>query len=283
LTNTSAPANRPRPSPEPPLLIPSRKILVLFLGIIALLAGFYLTLDKLKITLEMQLADRFVQAVDQLGKQNLELRLGGIYGLEHIARRSEKFYGPTMDILVTYVKEHAQWKDTPPSGITQPTPKLAADIQAALTVLGGRKRYYGNGETQRLDLRNLDLRRANLSGAHLEGAILSGTHLEDANLQGIHLEEAILRVAHLEQANLSGALMQKAFLAGTRLDGAILRETHLEEAFVSDARLDGADLLGANFSDAFGLTWEQIKTAKRDNRTRLPDELKPQRPVPVAP
>lgn len=225
----------------------------------------------------MQLADRFVQAVDQLGNENLELRLGGIYGLERIARRSEKFYGPTMDILVTYVREHAPWR-------TAQTPaKPAADLQAALTVLGRRTRTYNNGESQRLDLRNLDLRRANLSGAHLEGAILSGTHLEEANLQGIHLEEAILRVAHLEQANLSGAFMQKAFLAGARLDGAILREAHLEEAFVSDARLDGADLLGANFSDAFGLTWDQIKTAKRDNRTRLPDELKPQRPVPVAP
>jgi hypothetical protein len=231
----------------------------------------------------LQLADRFVQAVDQLGKENLELRLGGIYGLERIARRSEKFYGPTMDILVTYVKEHAQWKDPPSSGTTQPTPKLAADIQAALTVLGRRTRTYNNGESQRLDLRNLNLRRANLSGAHLEGAILSGTHLEDANLQGIHLEEAILRAAHLERANLSGAHMQKAFLAGASLDEAILREAHLEEAFVSDTSLESADLLGANYSNAFGLTWDQIKTSKKDNRTRLPDDLKAQRPVSGAP
>lgn len=231
----------------------------------------------------MQLADRFVQAVDQLGKEDLELRLGGIYGLERIARRSEKFYGPTMDILVTYVREYAPWNRRSLAQADQPLPKLAADLQAALTVLGRRTRTYNNGESQRLDLRNLDLRRANLSGAHLEGAILSGTHLEEANLQGIHLEEAILRAAHLEQANLSGAFMQKAFLAGARLDGAILREAHFEEAFVSDARLDGADLLGANFSDAFGLTWDQIKTAKRDNRTRLPDDLKAQRPVSGAP
>jgi hypothetical protein len=77
--------------------------------------------------------------------------------------------------------------------------------------------------------------------------------------------------------------MQKAFLAGARLDEAILREAHLEEAFISDARLDGADLLGTNFTDAFGLTWDQIKTAKRDNRTHLPDDLKIQRPVSGAP
>jgi hypothetical protein len=231
----------------------------------------------------LQLADRFVQAIDQLDNENLELRLGGIYGLERIARRSEKFYGPAMDVLATYVREHAPWKAPFASQAQQPPPKPAVDLQAALTVLGRRTRTYNNGESQRLDLRNLDLRRTNLSGAHLEGAILSGTHLEEANLQGIHLEEAILRAAHLEQANLSGAFMQKAFLAGARLDGAILREAHLEEAFVSDARLDGADLLGANFSGAFGLTWEQIKTARRDNRTRLPDDLNAQRPVSGSP
>ena len=261
----------------------SRKTLVLFLGIAALLAGFYVTLDKLKITLEMQLADRFVQAVDQLGKENLELRLGGIYGLERIARRSEKFYWPVMDILATYVREHAPWKAPLALQAEQTPPKPAVDLQAALTALGRRMRTYNNGESQRLDLRNLDLRRANLSSAHLEGAILSGTHLEEANLQNIHLEEAILRAAHLQRANLSGAFMQKAFLAGVRLDGAILREAHLEEAFVSGARLDSADLLGTNFSDAFGLTWDQIKTAKRDNRTRLPDDLKAQRPATAPP
>ncbi len=231
----------------------------------------------------MQLADRFVQAVDQMGKENPELRLGGIYGLERIARRSEKFYWPAMDVLAAYVREHAPWKAPFASQAERPPPKPAADLQAALTVLGRRARTYNNGESQRLDLRNLDLRGANLSGAHLEGALLRGTHLEEANLQGVHLEGAILRATHLERANLSGASIQKAFLGGARLDGAILREARLEEAFFGGARLDDADLLGANFSDAFSLTWEQIKTAKRDNRTRLPDELKAQRPVSGAP
>ncbi|MEK6618807.1 MAG: pentapeptide repeat-containing protein, partial [Nitrospirota bacterium] len=158
----------------------TRKTLALFLGTVALLAGFYFTLDKLRTTLKVQLADRFTQAIDQLGKDNLELRLGGIYALERIAQGSEADYWPAMEILTTYVREHAAWKESRPPKEEQPPQKLAADIQAILTVLGRRERTYKNGEDLRLDLRGTDLRRADLSGAHLEGARLYGGHWEGA-------------------------------------------------------------------------------------------------------
>ncbi len=260
----------------------SRKTLLLFLGGALLLAGFYVTLRELRTTLELQIEDRFVLAVDQLGKENLELRLGGIYGLERIAKRSEKYYWPVMDIMAAFVREHARWNEPPSTGSVQTTPKLAADIQAALTVLGRRQRTYNNGEARRLDLRKLDLRRANLSDAHLEGAILSGAHLEDANLAGAHLEEAIFRGAHLERASFAGAHLEKAFLGNARLDGAILTEARLEQAYLNGTRLEGANLLGADLTNVVGLDWEQLKTASRDNRTRFPDYLRTPAPAPPA-
>jgi len=275
------PASQPGPSPEFPLLIPSRKILVLFLGIAALLAAFYLTLDKLKVTLEMQLADRFVQAVDQLGKEDLELRLGGIYALERLARRSEQEYWPIMQILTTFVRERASMENA--RALTAPPNKLAPDVQAALDVIGRRRHAYNDGENQRLDLRGTDLRRANWAGAKLEGAILSNVHLEEANLAGIRLDDAILRGSYLDHANLTEAKMERTFLLNTHLKGTNLRNATLREAFLTGTRFDDADLLGTDLTKAFGLTWEQIKTAKRDNRTRLPDNLKAQRPVPGAP
>ena len=251
---------------------PTRKILILFLGGMALLAGFYFTLDKLRVTLEGQSTDRFAQAIDQLGKDNLELRLGGIYALERIAHSSEKDYWPIMDVLTTYVRERASAKKTP--ALQEQPRRLAADIQAALDVIGRRRHSYKDGENQRLDLRGTDLRRANLAGAKLAGAILSEVHLEEANLAGIHLEDAILRDAHVERANLTEAKMERTFLLNTHLAGTRLRNANLREAHLLGTRFDDAELLGADLTDAFGLTWEQIKTAKKDNRTRLPDYLR---------
>ena len=250
---------------------PTKRALALLLGSAALLTGFYLTLDKLKDTLEGQLADRLTQAVDQLRDRNLEVRLGGIYALEGLARTSESEYGSIMEILTAFVRERASLtKNQPPK---EPPPRLAPDLQAALDVIGRRRHTYQDGESQRLDLRGTDLRRAHLAGAKLAGAILSEARLEEANLAGIGLEGAILRAAHLEHANLVEARMQGAFLLNTGFNGARLRNANLQGAFLGGAHLDSADILGADLTDANGLTWEQLKLARKDNRTRLPASL----------
>jgi len=252
-------------------MIASRKTVLWFLGGAALLTGLYLTLDKLKGTLEAQLADRLTQAVDQLRDHNPEVRLGGIYALERLARTSESEYWPIMEILTTFVRERASV--TKNQSLKEPPLRLAPDIQAALDVIGRRRHAYKDGESQRLDLRGTDMRRANLAGAKLAGAILSEVRFEEANLAGIGLEEAILRAAHLENTNLADAKMQGAFLLNTSLNGARLRNANLQGAFLSGTRFDGAELLGADLRDANGLIWEQLKLARKDNKTRLPAYL----------
>jgi DNA-binding cell septation regulator SpoVG len=73
---------------------------------------------------------------------------------------------------------------------SQPTPE--PDIQAILTILGRRPRWYGKGEDRSLDLRGTDIRGADLHGAHLEEAKLYDTHLEGVDLSyviGLTLEQ----------------------------------------------------------------------------------------------
>ena len=252
-------------------MIAPRKTALLFLGTAALLSGFYLTLDKLKVILESQVAARLTQAVDQLRDRNLEVRLGGIYALERLAKTSENDHWPIMEVLTAFVRERASATKTPPP--KGPPLRLAPDLQVALDVIGRRRHAYRDGESQRLDLRGTDLRRAHLAWAKLAGAILSEARLEEADLTGISLEEAILRAARLEYANLTDAKMQGAVLLNTSLNGAKLRNANLQGAFLGGARFDGADLLGADLTDANGLTWEQLKLARKDNRTRLPAYL----------
>lgn len=254
------------------MVLPFRKSLTLTLAGAGLLAGLYITLDKVKATLESQVADRLTQAVGHLGHENLGVRLGGIYALEQLARSSKEDYWPVMVILSAYVRERAR---APQAQNFLESPKRPAqDIQAALDVMGRRRHAFRNGETQRLDLRGTDLRLANLAGTKFEGAIFSNAHLEDANMAGISLDEAILREAHLEKANLSEARLEKSFLLNARLNGANLQNASLREAYVQGTRFDNARLLGADFTAASGLTWEQLQAAFKDNRTRLPDYLR---------
>jgi Pentapeptide repeats (8 copies) len=229
-----------------------------------------------------QINDRCIKAIEQLGavdqggRKKLEVRLGGIYALEQIAKDSpDDHHWPIMEILTAYVREHAPWKgeeqisqeETLPSE-TQPTqnhqspPKPDADIQAILTLLGRRTRTYGKGEVYALDLAKTDLRGAWLSDAHLEGALLQAAHLEEAILLQAHLEGAFLWDAHLEGARLPEAHLEGARLRRTHLEGAFFWGAHLEGALLQAARLEGADLWDARLQGAKSLTVEQLSTVK---------------------
>jgi uncharacterized protein YjbI with pentapeptide repeats len=252
-----------------------------------------------EVSQEDQMTDRFTQAIKQLGSEELETRLGGIYALERIAGDSEKDYWPVMEVLTAYLRENARWQEVQ----SQAPPRFPTDIQAILTVLRRHARAYEKGKGQGLDLGRTDiqgavlvgahLEEANLSEAHLEEALLVGAyleradlsqaHLERAHLRGAHLEEADLTTAHLQGAHLRGAHLQKADLTAARLERADLTAAHLEGADLTAAHLEGANLKGAHLekadltaahlTDAVGLTRKQIGAAFIDDRTLLPDYL----------
>ncbi len=304
------------------IVIEARRTGVQILGGLLAIAGaifaFYLhhrrvtaMEEQVRVAQEGQVTERFTRAIEHLGDDRLEVRLGGIYALERIARDSEKDHWTIMEVLTAYVRERASWKEAPapPStsgveaeppaepGPSRPKPPL--DIQAILTVIGRRARFFGQGETEPLDLRGTDLRGADLTGAHLERADLVEAHLERANLWGTHLERAvlveahlegaILREAHLKAADLVGAHLERAVLGGAHLEGAHLRKAHLEGAILVGAHLEGANLAGAhmegaklmgarlegaNLSGVKGLTREQLAQACTDDKTILPDYFK---------
>ena len=245
------------------------------LGALVLLLWAFITWQQLLATREGQVTDRFTHAIDQLGKDSLDVRLGGIYALERIAKDSPRDYGPIMDVLTAFVQEHAPWppaKAVPspkPRGGESPAPKPPADIQAVLTVLG-RRVIPQDWNGPRLDLSQTDLRGADLRGAHLEGTYLVSAHLEEGHLGGAHLEGAVLTGAHLNgadlnaahleltfitDAHLEGASLISAYLESASLDAAYLKEAHLGEAHLEgaslvSAHLEKADLRGANLEEA---------------------------------
>jgi hypothetical protein len=214
------------------------------------------TQRTLELTERGQITERFTRAIDQLGAtddkgdQRLELRLGGIYALERIARDSEEDHWPIMDVLTAYVRQH-----TPPRSREAPDP----DIQAIMTVIRRRIRHFPNGEPEFIDLHETDLQGANLSEANLRGA-----NLYKANLYGADLHEA-----NLSEANLSAAI----------LSGADLHKANLSEANLSEAKLYGANfaeahLEGANLEEAQSLLPDQLEEAVIDEGTILLNHLR---------
>ncbi len=108
------------------------------------LAGLYFTAqtlrigqETLRVNQEGQITERFTKAIEQLGSSKLEVRIGGIYALERIARDSARDHGPIMSVLTAFVRERPHWIPSRRRDSAKP-PRPAIDIQGILMVLSRR-------------------------------------------------------------------------------------------------------------------------------------------------
>ncbi|MBS0641266.1 MAG: pentapeptide repeat-containing protein [Proteobacteria bacterium] len=237
---------------------------------------------------QRRITESFSKAIEQLGSDKLEVRLGGIYSLERISKESPDDYWTVMENLTAFVRERSRrneadriaedaeqriarrayflWQEAgrpdnraenfwiEATKEEEIGGKPATDIAAVLAVISrrsaqNRAREYANSWS--LDLRDAVLRRAYLSGAHLEGANLEYAHLERAVLTDAHLEKAWLMRAHLEGAFLLRAHLEGANLPGAHLRRADLTSAHLERANLDRAHLEQAVLAGAHLEGAY--------------------------------
>jgi hypothetical protein len=83
--------------------------------------------EQVKADRERRITDNFTpRAVEQLGNDKLETRLGAIYALERIARESPTDHWPIMETLTAYVRERAPRPppERSPAGVPRPEAHL---------------------------------------------------------------------------------------------------------------------------------------------------------------
>lgn len=244
------------------------------LGGLVVVLGALLTWRQFQLDRYGQATEAFGTAITQLGDASVDVRLGGIYALERIARSTPADLRAIEEVLCLYVKNRAA---------TDAGPARACDIDVntALKVLG-RRRVTGPVRPLALDrvrlvdarlrharLAGADLHFADLTGANLRGADLTRADLTGTSLRRAVLVEATLYQADLRDAVLAQALADEADLRGTDLTGADLRAAHLGHARLDFADIRGADLAGAD------LTGTSLRGALADEDTTWPDGFDP--------
>jgi hypothetical protein len=250
------------------VLVQSIGGLLLVGGVVATWRQVTLTRRQLEIMREGQLTERFSRAIEQLGSDKLDVRLGAIYALERIAVASADERGPILEVLAAYVRGHSPWppsgwdygSGTPVDDIEASGQRLrslqyrAPDVAAVLTILGRRPAEAGWRVPEELLLSRTDLRLAYLRRGNFERV-----NFRNANLRRVQARAARFRDANLKYANLVEARLDHADLRGAELGGADLR---------------GADLRGADLRDAV-LTGARLDGVLHDGDTRWPDGFTP--------
>jgi Pentapeptide repeats (8 copies) len=225
------------------------------------IAGFWANVRNTNktaaLTEQGQVTDRYTKAIDQLGSDKLDVRIGGIYALERIARDSPRDHPTVIEVLAAFVRDHSheQWPEAAADqpGTDPPQRKTRPDMQAAVTVIGRRDRQQ--------DRQNINLSGSDLTGASFEKADLNGVELTGANLTRAWLRGANVFEPLLTGANLTGAWLREAKLTFAHLYGANFTGANLTGADLSHADLGRADFTRANLTSV-NLTEANLTLAK---------------------
>jgi uncharacterized protein YjbI with pentapeptide repeats len=224
--------------------------------------------ESIRLAERGHLTDRYTKAIEQLGSDKLDVRLGGIYALEQLATDSDnpRDQATIVEVVSAFVRVHSnplnQYRRSFPGSSAAESPeeerrkatefvdrfpRPPVDVRVGMTVLGRLPSRPGVG---RGDLTRAHLKGVDLAGANLAGATFSGANLTDANLQGANLSTARLDGAILTHARLYKAILAGAYLADVHMDHALCLETDLTKAKLPMARLTSANLAGAKLHGA---------------------------------
>ena len=239
----------------------------LFLGTVGLF-GLYVNYRRTR-AFEKQLEQQlYATNVEHLGHISESVRLGGIYGLERLAKGSKDLDEPWVPKVAEILCAHIRTTTTKDSYGNENESKPSNEIAAILKVLlQGENNPFSltQFDLSRSNLRGSDLRganlirtdlfSANLIGADLSGVNLTQTNLREANLskadlQGADLREICLQDTNLSRANLVGADLSRSKLSGTDTKKLENLEAHLLGVIVDKANLSGVNLGGANLTES---------------------------------
>lgn len=246
------------------------RLLTLGAGLVAA-AALLFTARNFILSREGQVTDRYTKAIEQLGSDKIDVRIGGIFALERIARDSAKDHPTVMEVLTAFVREHSREMWPPPDQSTSEGQErsIRPDIQAALAVVVRRDKERDvrpinlagavlmGADFSFADLAHASFYKANLQFAQFHSTKLNGAIMVDADLTGSRLFYTDLRGAILDRADLTGTDLTGAYLDGACLDNVILKDAHLLGASFFGARMLGVDWSQAGFADLTGVHWDR--------------------------
>ncbi|MEP0924903.1 pentapeptide repeat-containing protein [Leptolyngbya sp. ST-U4] len=226
-----------------------------------------------------QVTERFSKAIDQLGNEDqIQVRLGGVYSLERIAKDSPEDCWTIVEVLSSFIREYAakrkderfslEVKATDNQTLKKQEPiRLPTDIQTAFTVMD--RIYKERTSDRRIDLQGIDFSNTDLVGVNFTGANLIDAKFCGADLNVAQFNRALLIKADFRAANVEIAFFKDADLTGADFRSAIMDGAQLQGADLEGAQLQGAQLQGADLENAKCLTKEQLSQSKL-YKTKLP-------------
>ena len=224
-----------------------RKTVLQIIGGLFLLTGVFFSWNQYAQTKERDLSEKLNKIVALMGSDEEYVQIGAVYSLKQVSSNHKNGNTIIVDILASYIREHAQWSN---SALLARGNELT---RAALQVISHTLNKNSN---ILFDISNCDFRGIDLKSIFLKNGTILESHFESSDLKGAVFQHTILTGSSFNSANL-----ENASFAGS----------DLRYVSFNDATLKNVDFSGANLSGATGIDWNKIKDiAIIDNKTLLP-------------
>lgn len=252
-----------------------RTALLALLVASATVIGAVYTIRSFRLSRRGQLTERFMRAIDQLGHESMDVRLGGIYALERIAHESPEEHGPVIEVLTSFVREHSPAElergrfavvTAAIRSRTSVATMTARLLMEEYKFVQSRRKAndraaHGDSDGQPVsqvasaeDEKAADRKRRAMSAERLIEESQGQAPKARPDVQAAMTVLARRNIAHdppglrldLAATNLTGVEARGIVLVGARLGGALLRDADLRGAHLQAADLTMANLHGAS-------------------------------------
>lgn len=255
--------------------------------------------EQTKADLQRRITESYAKAAEQLGSEKLEVRLGGIYTMQRIARESKDDFKPIVNTISAFVRAKQRWKGTVEGDdecfglfheTTENVPRtIPVDVFAGIEAISQAMKDHGpvswddgGFDMQSIDLRGGELRRMNFvfvdfskstfENAQLETCNFSFCFFDGSSFQGARFDQAVFancafRDADFTCSTWNGCLLLDCLLTGSKFGQAVIYG-HIESD-LSGTNLEGADLRRALIKGGSAA----LKGAITDQHTKLPAEF----------
>ncbi|WP_162185772.1 pentapeptide repeat-containing protein [Lentzea aerocolonigenes] len=164
-------------------------------------------------------ADRYAKAVEQLASEKLEVRVGGVYALESVAKVLRGDISPVAEVLAAFVR----------AGSIRDSGDSASDIHAAVNVLT-------RGLLARIPA---DMTGVRFAKIQLRGNSFAKASIREGDFSMADLTRVSFQSANLQLVDFTGAKLNRVSFAGADLSGADFRGAVIEKCSFKKANTQG--------------------------------------------
>lgn len=221
------------------------------------------------------ITDRFTKAVEQLGSDHLEVRVGAIYALERIAKDSARDYWAIIETLATYVRQEslqrrkkdeqivAEIKTARSEEDAQGAPsaekmeehelQIGVDIEAILTIFGRRtneevEKFYSKERI--ITAYGVKLNRLQWYGGNFDYVDFSASSLKGVLFRSVTFKKSKFVQADLSESRLESVTLDDANCSGASFENSVFRESSAKDVNFQQANIKQADLTNAKLQSA---------------------------------